>query len=257
MPEKKIIWIDIGTHYAQEYKSIFSTDLYFYWKIFRRFIGSKLLKRGNFLKYTDLVNLNAYRKYLKKNIKYFHFTFIEANYKILKSPIYNDAHDVFCFAIGSDKKNYIKIGKLYHADCDETSQGNSIYKNKGNINIDNFNSCILIDANKFSDYYKIFLDKKFNTYDVILRVNCEGSEDDVIYAIHKTFKNKLKIILGSLKDVKGVKGEKEYINLENYIKKNKLRFIDFSSSVHTWLASFSALDFYLKQLTQKSSDSNK
>ena len=90
-----------------------------------------------------------------------------------------------------------------------------------------------------------------------MRVNCEGSEDDVIYAIHKTFKKKLKIILGSLKDVKGVKGEKEYINLENYIKKNKLRFIDFSSSVHTWLASFSALDFYLKQLTQKSNDSNK
>tara|TARA_X000000950_G_scaffold286487_1_gene395520 strand:- start:5592 stop:6362 length:771 start_codon:yes stop_codon:yes gene_type:complete len=249
--ENKIIWIDIGTHNAQEYKSIFSTDLHFYWKIFRRLVGSKLLKRGNFLKLTDISKLNSYRKYLKNNKSFFHFTFIEANYKILNSSIYNHAHDVFCFAIVSDKKNHLKIGKLYYADDDETSQGNSIYKNKGNINIDNFNSCILIDADKFSEYYKKFLDEKFKSYEIILRINCEGSEDDVIYAMHKTFKNKLKLIFGSLKDVKGVKGDKEYINLENYMRKNKLRFIDFSPSVHTWLNSFSALDFHLKKINSK------
>ncbi len=246
--QNKIIWIDIGTHYGQEYQSIFSTDLYFYWKIFRRLVGSKLLKRGDFLKLTDITKLNSYRKYLKNHKNFFHFTFIEANYRILNSSIYNHAQDVFCFAIGSHKKKPLKIGRLYYADNDETSQGNSIYKNKGNINIDNFQSCILIDANKFSDYYKNYLDEKFKSYEIILRINCEGSEDDVIYAMHKTFKNKLKLIFGSLKDVKGVKGEKEYINLENYMKKNKLRFIDFSSSVHTWLNAFSALDFYLKKV---------
>ena len=95
--ENKIIWIDIGTHFAQEYQSIFLSDFHFYWKIFRRFVGSKLLKRGSFLKFSNLIKINSYRKY-------FHFTFIEANYKILKSSIYNDAHDVFCIAIGSDKK---------------------------------------------------------------------------------------------------------------------------------------------------------
>lgn len=249
--QNKIIWIDIGTHYGQEYQSIFSKDLYFYWKIFRRLVGSKLFKKGNFLKLNDITKLNSYRKYLKNNKSFFHFTFIEANYKILNSPIYNHAHDVFCFAIGSEKNSPLKIGKLYYADNDETSQGNSIYKNKGNISIDNFKSCILIDANKFSDYYKTYLDKKFKSYEIILRINCEGSEDDVIYAMHKTFKNKLKLIFGSLKDVRGVKGEKEYINLENYMKKNKLRFIDFSPSVHTWLNSFSALDIYLKKIIRK------
>ena len=249
--QNKIIWIDIGTHYGQEYQSIFSTDLYFYWKIFRRLVGSKLLKRGNFLKLTDIIKLNSYRKYLKNNKTFFHFTFIEANYKILNSSIYNHAHDVFCFAIGSEKNNLLRIGRLYYADNDETSQGNSIYKNKGNISIDNFKSCILIDANKFSNCYKTYLDKKFKSYEIILRINCEGSEDDVIYAMHKTFKNKLKLIFGSLKDVSGVKGEKEYINLKNYMKKNKLHFIDFSPSVHTWLNAFSALDFYLKKLIKK------
>ncbi len=248
--ENKIIWIDVGTHYAQEYQSIFSTDLYFYWKIFRRFIGSKLLKKGSFLNFKDLIKLIKYRKYLKNNQKHFHFTFIEANYKILKSSIYNKAHDVFCLAIGSDKNNHLKIGKLYQVDSDETSQGNSIYETKGNININNFKSCILVDANKFSNDYKTYLDEKFNSYEIILRINCEGSEDDVIYAIHRTFKNKLKFILGSLKDVKSVKGEEKYINLENYMKKNKLLFIDFSPSVHTWLNSFSELNFYLKKLIQ-------
>ena len=152
--QNKIIWIDIGTHYGQEYQSIFSSNFYFYWKIFRRLIGSKFFKKGDFLKLTDITKLNSYRKYLKNNKSFFHFTFIEANYKILNSSIYNHAHDVFCFAIGNDKKNHLKIGKLYYADNDETSQGNSIYKNKGNISIDNFKSCILIDANKFSNYYE-------------------------------------------------------------------------------------------------------
>ena len=75
--------------------------------------------------------------------------------------------------------------------------------------------------------------------------------------MHKKFKKKLKFILGSLKDVKGVKGEKEYINLKKYMKKHKLRFIDFSPSVHTWLKSFSALDLHLKQLILKSSHHNR
>ena len=95
------------------------------------------------------------------------------------------------------------------------------------------------------------MDEKFKSYEIILRINCEGSEDDVIYAMHKTFKNRLKLIFGSLKDVRDVKGEREYINLENYMKKNKLRFIDFSPSVQTWLNSFSALNFYLKKIVQK------
>ena len=250
--KNKIVWIDIGTHDAQEFKSIFSSNLHFYWKIFRRFIGFKFLKRGHFLNFTDLFKINSYRKYLKNNRGYFHFTFIEANYKILQSSVYNEADDVYCFAIGSDKKNYLKIGRLYHADNNETSQGNSIYKNKGNINIDNFNSCILIDADKFSEYFKKFLDEKFNYYEIILRINCEGSEDDVIYAMHKTFKKKLTFILGSLKDVRGVKGEKEYTNLKNYMKKHKLCFVNFSPSVNTWLNSFSALDTCLKKLIQKS-----
>ena len=41
---------------------------------------------------------------------------------------------------------------------------------------------------------------------MLLRLNCEGIEDDVIYAAHSSFQDKLKLICGSLKDVEGVKG---------------------------------------------------
>ena len=44
---KKIVWIDIGTHFAQEHKSIFGTNLYFYTFLLRRFIGGKILKEVN------------------------------------------------------------------------------------------------------------------------------------------------------------------------------------------------------------------
>ena len=80
--KNKIIWIDIGTHHGQEYKSIFSTNFYFYWKLFRRLIGSKFLKKGNFLSISSIIKLIDKRKYLRKHRDLFHFTFIEASQKL-------------------------------------------------------------------------------------------------------------------------------------------------------------------------------
>ena len=65
--QNKIIWIDIGTHHGQEYKSIFSTSFYFYWKLFRRLIGSKFLKKGNFLPISSILKLIHQRQCLRKN----------------------------------------------------------------------------------------------------------------------------------------------------------------------------------------------
>ena len=35
-------------------------------------------------------------------------------------------------------------------------------------------------------------------YDIILRLNCEGVEDSIIYSAHSFFKERLVLILGSL-----------------------------------------------------------
>ena len=51
---KKIVWIDVGTHYAQEYESAFGSSYKFLWQVFRRFIASKFFFKGSFYKISDI-----------------------------------------------------------------------------------------------------------------------------------------------------------------------------------------------------------
>ena len=63
----------------------------------------------------------------------------------------------------------------------------------------------------------------------MLRLNCEGVEDEVIYSAQNVFGNKLKLIAGSLKDVKELKGEVafnklfEFMNQRDYLLFNFLQ----------------------------------
>ena len=79
---KKIIWIDVGTHFAQEHTSLFGPNLSFYLHILKRFIGGKLLRRGKFVGLKDLRNIVSLRSKIRKREKYFFTVFIEANPKI-------------------------------------------------------------------------------------------------------------------------------------------------------------------------------
>ena len=54
---KKIIWIDVGTHFAQEHSSIFGSSFSFYVFVFKRFISGGLLKRGRFVSYSELMKI--------------------------------------------------------------------------------------------------------------------------------------------------------------------------------------------------------
>ena len=240
---KKIIWVDIGTHFGQEYKSIFSTDLYFYWKILRTFKVGKLFENKNFAESHNLLKLIYHRKNIKKNKKFFHFTFIEANPRVLQKKIYNDADDIFCVATSEQET---KIGRLFHANNDIISQGNSLYSSKENINIKQFTTCIIQNAKNFADLYKKYLDSKYADYQLILRLNIEGSEDDTIYAFHKTFKNKIIHVFGSLIDVKLIKGKKYHNHLKSFLKSNGIAYTKFSSSVDTWHKAFQELNRYIK-----------
>ena len=35
----KLVYIDVGTHFGQEFNSMFGSQWYFFWKIIRRIIG--------------------------------------------------------------------------------------------------------------------------------------------------------------------------------------------------------------------------
>ena len=191
------------------------------------------------MSFEELIRLNKIRSILKKNKKQFYFTFIEANQKILQMKVYSEANDVFCLALG--ESNEFKIGKLFHVDEDHTSQGNSIYDSKSNVSTDNFTTCIISKPLSFANEYKNYLDKLYSNYKIVLRINCEGSEDDVIYAFRNCFKKKFKHIFGSLKDVKTVKGEGAFKKMMTFLKDNKIIYVDFSSSVETWPNAFSKL----------------
>ena len=43
---RKIVWIDVGTHLAQEYDSVMGSNFNIYIKLLRRFIGWLFLSKG-------------------------------------------------------------------------------------------------------------------------------------------------------------------------------------------------------------------
>ena len=81
---------------------------------------------------------------------------------------------------------------------------------------------------------------------MLLRLNCEGTEDDVIYSIKKKFPEKLVGILGSLDDVKKKKGADKAKNLDDYLISNSIDFCRFSSNMTTWPDAIRFLENKLK-----------
>ena len=88
---KSIIYIDIGTHFAQEYNSIFGKNFSFYYIIFRRVLGYYLLRRGDKISFNDIdlmynwVNDALVRKnsFATKKIKYSEYLYLKENKFIL------------------------------------------------------------------------------------------------------------------------------------------------------------------------------
>ena len=86
----KLVYIDIGTHFGQEFKSMFGSQWYFFWKITRRIIGYYRLNKGEKLSIKNLVNLVQQRQIIKKHKNNFLTYFIEANPKIINFILSRD-----------------------------------------------------------------------------------------------------------------------------------------------------------------------
>ena len=232
---KKIIWIDIGTHFAQEHSSIFSSDFYFYSFIARRLISSRLFKRGKFVSNKELKEIITYRNKIRERSNDFYSIFIEANSKIArKKKFYPNANLFFNLALTDEEHKPTSIAKLYLGDSQEYSQGSSIFLEKHNVNQDSFVAAFGVSANDFFKELELYLSEKFNDYLVMLRLNCEGVEDSIIYSAHNSFGDKLELICGSLKDVAEVKGLAAFERLEHFIADNGIVFAQFYSAIYTW-----------------------
>ena len=62
----KKIWIDVGTHFAQEHNSIFGHSYGFWTKVIKRFLSYKILKRGKFISFEQLRSIINARASIRK-----------------------------------------------------------------------------------------------------------------------------------------------------------------------------------------------
>jgi len=141
---------------------------------------------------------------------------------------------VFNLALTDGSQPPMSITKLYLGDRSELSQGSSIFLEKENVHKDSYVATLGVNSADFFSKLELYFGDKFGDYDVILRLNCEGVEDDVIYSAYNIFGKKLKLICGSLKDVEGVKGLDASHKLDKFISDNKLLFVYFYSGMDSW-----------------------
>ena len=110
---------------------------------------------------------------------------------------------------------------------------------KINVNKNNFRNVLSLNSHELLEILeKTYLHKNSK---VVLRINCEGMEDEIIYEFTKYLANRLKGIMGSLKDVKSIKGNKKYSQLMKYINDEEIIFIPFSDDIDTWSRAHSFL----------------
>ncbi|MBO8229885.1 MAG: hypothetical protein JJ841_007390 [Prochlorococcus marinus CUG1432] len=169
---------------------------------------------------------------LKKVSKRITLILVEPNFLHFDEPPYELSSMVLPVAIKSIDEGNSRTTKLFFANNDPKSAGNSIFSSKGNVDEDNFRNVLSLNIYQFLEILNTtYLHENSK---VLLRLNCEGMEDEIIYEFKKYLSNKLKVIMGSLKDVKSIKGKKKYSMLLEFIEDKKIRFIPFSDDVDTW-----------------------
>jgi len=236
--KKKLVYVDIGTHIGQEYKALFSYSvLEFLFRFIKLYIAScifpkkKIVSVGlnegiDIIKYSKLIRLQ------KKNIT---TVLVEPNTRLLGDLVYRSADKVFCLALVNTDDN-VSFSNLFFPNSDKLSQGASIFNTKKDIDVKESDTVVTCGSIFFAEMLKESLDKSLgeNSYEVVIRINCEGFEDSGIYAFHKVFKNQLNVIFGSLKDTGELKGSSEMEALWTYIEKNDLKFVPFTPLYTTW-----------------------
>ncbi len=231
----KIVWIDVGTHFAQEHNSIFGPSYGFWTHIIKRFLSYKILKRGKFISFEQLKSIIHSRACIRKRSSDFFTVIIEANPKIaLKKKLYPNANIFFNLALTDNNHSPVSIAKLYIGNGGELAEGNSLFIEKDSPENDRHIATFGVSTKDFFCELASYLDDQFKEYEVLLRLNCEGVEDDVIYSTFNSFGNKLKLICGSLKDVEELKGLEASQKLDNFISSNSLFFVKFSSGIYSW-----------------------
>ena len=229
---KKIILLDIGTHKCQEFKAMFHTNPFLF---FLRVLSHKIMRLQS-PSFQSVFSIIKSQKILKKNRENFFVILTEPNINLYNYPLYKNADQVFCIAVGDNNEN-IKFSNLYfHAkNFDIEEQGSSIYEKKSDIK-----STFSLPIIKVSpDYYLNFIKSNFeknypgHDYEIVLRVNCEGLEYELLKQAKIIFQDRFNLALGSLDDVLKYHGESVYKEMLEFLDNENIDFYQFNTILTT------------------------
>ena len=236
--KKKLVYVDIGTHMGQEFKALFVYSIWqFLYRFTKLFLASFILRKNKIIpvRLTEAIDIIRHTRQIRGQKKNITTVLVEPNTRLYRDDVYRTADKVFCFALG-DMEDGMHFSNLFFPNADKVSQGASIFNNKRDIDLGESDNIIVCGCIPFAEMLKESLDARLGegSYEVVIRINCEGSEDTGIYAFHKVFKDQFNVIFGSLKDVGELKGSTKMEALWTYIDSNKLKFVPFTPLYTTW-----------------------
>ncbi len=245
---KKVVFIDVGTHFGQEYNALMCGSRYMLYRIVRHLCAFILGRAKEHVKIRDLIKLIKVSRDLR-NCRYKFFSIlVEPNPRLFSRFCYRDCDLHLPIAMSSSEG--INFGKLFYTGGNKTGQGSSLFLEKeGTLKTDFAPVVVANSSETFSYIFEQVM--KENPYisnaDIMLRLNCEGVEDEVIYAAYKVFGRRLVKIFGSLKDVEEIKGVVAYKQLSQFMESNLIVFEKFSPNLDTWLPALTSIQDFISK----------
>lgn len=230
----ELLFVDVGTHKGQEYRAIFETSR---WSYFKRFLNQRVMaskRKEEPLSISGFKKLIANASFLRSRRSDIYYVMVEPNSKIFCLPIYQSADLALCVSLSKNEKS-ASLARLYFANGDNTGQGSSLFETKPNVSLEDYSPVLNLDPTSFASMLKDHFEKEHKSgYQVVLRINNEGAEVDVIESFYQVFSDRLIGVLGSLADVQKVHGEEQLSALYRYMKQNDIEFVPLFSSFSSW-----------------------
>ncbi len=235
---KKIFIIDIGSHQMEELDLMFKPNLHqsfllLKWSLKQviSFLRSKDISRINRCISTIKLFFKSRKNLDSENI---FITSVEPNFLVcVKQLIKWRKISNFSFypsaILGHDLNESVKLIDL---NLYENSISSSLYQKNG-LTIVSKSSCIGVNFNIFINAF-IEKNKILPTDEIILRINCEGSELAIVQSISEKKLN-ISMIIGSLNDVQKIHGQIYYDKMISILNKNQIPFLYVKGSTpNTW-----------------------
>ena len=241
----KVLFVDVGSHQCQEIKALKQSSIYLSILFIKRYLLNLFIKGSIAPSFVEFINFIKIRKKLMKKTD-FCFIAIEPNWRHFTCRIYRKLNYIFCFGLQKMDSDF-KLKNLSFKSPNKNDQGASLFKTASHSDLSDV--IPVFDTDYFCTNVIQVILNKYNDNDspkILLRLNCEGTEDDVIYSFKKMFPNKLVGILGSLDDVRKKKGANKADDLAEYLHSNAIDFCRFSSNMDTWPGALKFLENKLK-----------